>query len=346
MSSTVTNINTYNVQITLNAPSSSTTSFTITITVNSNGCLINGETFTIYPSNDNQCFQIGNLIFQFIPTPSSIIDMSPCALATISQNPSPVVSSNSSIYNGPQINFELDIGMAPCFTLGTNILNNNAYCNYINDYFYTCEYNPNLTVNVTIINKNTSNTNFGGAIGLGGKTGPTGSIKYNLTYQNGSNSITPISNSSGYQYFTFPTITYTKSNTQYTASSTSGGLTMCQYVYPNDSQLNTAPNGLYSASPSLNTYNLFTQTAGSILNSCGEYSEVIAPLIPPNTLVYTYEPCGTIFNPNNSTTISTLSQSGGIYSNTTSCAISQQSSASCNLDCLANCSAIVNNVPT
>jgi len=340
---------TYTVQINI-SPGDTLNPYNISITVNA-GCLINNQQISIASSGANQqCFQTGNVIFQYLKNTNNA-SLSSCALANTNSNtnynPSSLVTTNNN-YNGPVLLFELDIGMSPCFILG-NITNNVNFCSYIdNNEFNTCSANPNLTINITVVNQfNTNQNTQGFAIGLGGKTGGSGSISYNLTYTNSSGlTQMPIQGSSGYVYVVYPNMTYFGINDQWNAVSSNSTmtpqtLTICKY---SGNTSNTAPNGQYSQTTQMNTSTLFTQTAGTIFNSCSLYQQISSNYIPSATTIYQFMPCGTYFNPNNTTGYfsSSVTASGGLFENTVECANNNANISTCNNICLANC-AVINN---
>lgn len=341
---------TYTVQIII-SPGPSSNPYNISITVNA-GCLINNQQISIPSSGANQqCFQTGNLIFQYLKNTNNV-SLSSCALAntnsTTNYNPSSLVTTNN-YYNGPVLLFELDIGMTPCFILGS-ITNNSNFCSYIrNNEFSTCSTNPNLTVNITVVNQFNANQNTQGfAIGLGGKSGGSGTMRYNLTYQNSSGlTQMPIQGSSGYIYVVYPNMAYNGNNNQWNAVSSNSTttlqtLTICKY---SGNTSNTVPNGQYAQTPSMNSDNLFTQTAGTIFNSCSLYQRISSNYIPSAATIYQFMPCGTIFNQNNTNTgyfSSAVTASGGLFPSTVECAITNANISTCNNICLANC-AVINN---
>jgi len=319
------NIENYNVKITINNSLIENGGYNIIINVES------FESNTIIPSQGRQCFQIGYLVFQYIPSVQSYL--SPCALANWTENglnPSSIASNSLlnfdefGIYSGPELLYELDIGMTPCYQSNLNVLTCSNITSNINN-FDICSENPNLAVNITIYNDDDHST-IGGAIGLGGKTGPTGNIIYNVTYVYNSSYSYPVQNSNGYIYFTYPEITYIGNNqTQNIWKATGNGLVMCEYISSANS------DGSYNLSSSINSFNLFANTAGTILESCVNYTKS-----PSNDIVYDFMPCGTLYDPNIS------ASTGGLFGETIDCAIAFSTAQDdlCPYNCMANCEMI------
>jgi len=100
---------------------------------------------------------------------------------------------------------------------------------------------------------------------------------------------------------------------------------------PNSATISTA-NGSYNSN--LDTITLFSATSGLILDSCAQYTSTTVGSIP-DTLVYSFMPCGT------NIIASSLQSTGGLSNATITCAQTNISNNKCDSQCLANCSAIV-----
>ena len=320
---------------------------TVNVSANTSSNCTSSSSYTFLGnlSSGIQCAQWGNLVFQFNPLSTS--NFGACALVNWTQkaniNPSAIVSSfnessssTTTFYNGPQTNFELDIGVSPVYreSFG-NQSNVNTYCSSILTDFDFFNNTPSLYVQI-YLNLSTSvaaNTNlgptFGGVIGLASSLSST--VTYNVYYTNYNGVASPTISSNGNQYFTFPSTSYSYTNATYNVSNPDNGNLFG--LFNPYSATNTTPSGQYNAN--VDTITLF-QLSGNILQSCAAYSETLSTTNPKSTPVYSFMPYGQGLEQNN------LSSTGGINPFTYTCAINNSNQSKCDSICLADCSLLNN----